>query len=487
MSPFTIELSKGVKLQEKEGRFSLVSKTPIRFMFLNKSLYEIVQAVTSGLSLDEMMGENVSSKKRKQIVSAIFTLITKGYLNLRLNPEYRINKSEAPRVSVIIPVKNRPEDIKDCLTSLLNLNYPKEKLEIIVVDDGSTDETVEVVQSFDVKVVSNKNSRGPAYSRNLGEKSANGEILAFLDSDCTVHPDWLQEIIPFFRLTGLGAIGGFVASYFRESLIDRYEEAFSSLNMGKRIIFDADSASNFYVPSCNLFVKRDVFEEIGGFKPGMHLGEDVDLCWRIRGKGHALLYLPFGAVQHKHRNVLRKMLKRRFEYGTSEADLYFNHRDKKKLFPIPLYAGLSAASIVLSILFQAPGLLLLNIFFVLGDCLKKKNSIKNLKMALPFTLILCSSLRSIASFYYYTSFHLIRYYLVFMVLAGFILPSIWLLGIGALLISSIVDFSLKKPNMNYLSFLVIYIFEHVAYQWGVMAGCLNQRFFRCYIPKLSIK
>jgi len=486
MSPFTIELAKGVELQEKEGRFSLVSQTPIRFMFLNKSLYEIVQAVISGLSLEEM-GENKSPEKRTQMVNAVFTLITKGYLNLKLNPEYKIEKSGAPFVSVIIPVRNRPEDMKDCLTSLLNLNYPKEKLEIIVVDDGSTDETVNVVKLFGVRVVLNEESKGPAFSRNLGEKSAQGEILAFLDSDCTVHPDWLQEIIPFLKLTGIGAVGGFVASFFRESLIDRYEEAFSSLNLGRRIIFDADSSSNFYVPSCNLFVKRDVFREIGGFKPGMHLGEDVDLSWRIRGKGYALLYLPFGEVEHKHRNILGKMLKRRFEYGTSEADLYLNHPEKNKLFPVPLYAGLSAASVALGILLAIPYLIMLNIFFILGDFRKKKNAIKGLKMDMPFSRILFSSFRSIGSFYYYFSFHLIRYYLSLMMLAGFIFPSIWFICTGALLVSSLVDFGLKKPRMNYLTFLVIYLLEHGVYQWGVIAGCWKQRFFKCYIPKLSVK
>lgn len=486
MSPFTFYLAKGVKLQQQAGKFYLVSETPIRFLLLNKNLYQVVNAVTSGTSLEEVW-ESSSWEKKRQITNAIFTLVTKGYLTLKLNADFQMKKDETPFVSVIIPVRNRPEDMADCLKSLLNLAYPKDKLEIIVVDDGSTDDTVTVVKSFGVTVVSNEESKGQAFSRNMGEANANGEILAFLDSDCTVHPDWLKEITQFFSLPGLGGVGGFVASYFRESLIDRYEEAFSSLNMGQHIIFDSNSVSNFYLPSCNFFVRREVFQEIGGFKPGMHLGEDVDLSWRIREKGHALLYLPFGVVSHKHRNILGKMLKRRFEYGTSESDLYLHHPEKKKLFPVPLYAGLSAASVLLGVLLKAPLLLMLTIFFLLGDFIKKNKRITSLKIVFPLPKILFSSLRSIGSFYYYLSFHLIRYYLIFMTVLGFVFPPLWVVGISALFISSIVDYCLKKPRMGYLPFLVIYICEHGAYQWGVIIGCIKHRFFKCYFPKLSLK
>ncbi|MEL7563610.1 MAG: mycofactocin biosynthesis glycosyltransferase MftF [Dehalobacterium sp.] len=486
MSPLTFQLAEGVKFKEEKGRFYLLSETPIRFLLLNKNLYEVVKAVTSGTSIEKVW-ENKSDEKKKQIVTTIFNLVTKGYLTLKLHSAFKMPEDKVPFVSVIIPVRNRPEDVRDCLTSLLNLNYPKDNFEIIVVDDGSSDDTVNVVKSYHVKLICNAESKGPAFCRNIGETIANGEILAFLDSDCTVHPDWLKEIIPFFCLPGLGAVGGFVASFFSKSLIDRYEEACSSLNMGKRIIYDSNSASNFYVPSCNLFVRRNVFQVTGGFKQGMHLGEDVDLSWRIRNTGNALIYLPFGLVNHKHRNILKKMLKRRFEYGTSEADLYLHHQEKKKIFPVPLFAGLSAASVILAILLKIPLLFLMTIFFVIGDIHKKIKVTAGIKMFIPFSKIIVSSLRSIGSFYYYLSFHLIRYYLIFMVLWGFVFPPFWLICISALFIASVVDYCLKKPKMSYLPFLVFYILEHGFYQWGVIFGCVKQRYFKCYFPKLAVK
>lgn len=134
---------------------------------------------------------------------------------------------------------NRPEDIAACLHSLTQVDYPAEKLEIIVVDDGSTDQTADAAREYGVKVISQARSLGAAASRNRGAEIAGGEFLAFLDSDCLVSSSWLREIIPWFTLPGIGAVGGFVAGYYQKTGLDRYEAAFSSLNMGRRIIYHA--------------------------------------------------------------------------------------------------------------------------------------------------------------------------------------------------------------------------------------------------------
>jgi GT2 family glycosyltransferase len=99
-----------------------------------------------------------------------------------------------------------------------------------------------------------------------------------------------------------------------------------------------------------MLVKKNVFLETDGFLKGMNIGEDVDFCWRIRDSGSDLLYVPFGIVKHKHRNRVVNMFKRRDEYGTSEAVLYDLHRDKRKRFPVPLYAGLSFLVLILTVL-----------------------------------------------------------------------------------------------------------------------------------------
>ena len=218
-------------------------------------------------------------------------------------------------VSVIIPVKDQPDEVFKCLQSLKRTHYPQDKLEILVIDDGSETIIAQVAESREVRVIRQEESKGPAACRNLGAANTRGKILAFLDADCVAGEDWLKEIIPFFRADAVGAVGGYIDGYYPKSLLDRYEAVSSSLNMGKRLQLEGDSDATLYVPTANMVVTREAFLKTGGFKESLRIGEDVDFCWRLRKKGYNLLYVPFGSVAHKHRGQLLPMLKRRDEYG----------------------------------------------------------------------------------------------------------------------------------------------------------------------------
>ncbi len=116
---------------------------------------------------------------------------------------------------MIIPVRNRPREIEDCLFSLGKLDYPESKIEIIVVDDASTDHTPQVASEFPVRLISLRDNRQAPYCRNLAAKNAIGEILAFIDSDCLADPFWLKELISAFKDARVAAVGGRVASWFQ--------------------------------------------------------------------------------------------------------------------------------------------------------------------------------------------------------------------------------------------------------------------------------
>ncbi len=134
-------------------------------------------------------------------------------------------------------------------------------------------------------------------------------------------------------------MGGRTVGYYTDSRLDRYEEVSSPLDMGKDLVVESRGHSTFYVPTCNLLVRRSVYEELGGLREDLSVGEDVDFCWRLRAGGACLVYVPGGLVRHKHRDRLSAMLRRRADYGTSEATLYSLHRDKRKRFPWPWSAG----------------------------------------------------------------------------------------------------------------------------------------------------
>ncbi|MDP2755948.1 MAG: mycofactocin biosynthesis glycosyltransferase MftF, partial [Nitrospirota bacterium] len=373
--------------------------------------------------------------------------------------------------------------IAECLESIFSQDYPKHKIELIVIDDGSKDGTGNLVSMFPCKLLSHQKSRGQSYCRNLGARKANGEILAFLDSDCVAGTTWLKEIVTYFQWDSVGAVGGYVDSYFTTSPLDRYEETYSPLNMGKRFLCDTDEGSTFYVPTCNLLVQREAFLRTGGFQEQMDLGEDVDFCWRMRAKGYDTLYVPVGAVKHKHRNELGKMLKRRRDYGTSEATLYTLHPEKKKTFQIPLLATVSFFSLCAAIL-----LLSMLPLFVAGACFlfevwMKVSKLARMSLCIPLRRICFSVARIFVSCSDFASFHVVRYYLVALFLLGFAAYHVWLLSLFVLLVASMVDYHLKKPQLNFLQFLFYYVLDHMAYQMGVIAGCIHKRTLGSYVPR----
>ena len=466
----------GIELLEKGGKSFVISQTPLKILKVNHTLMNILESLRLPATIEELMKEYhwLDEGKLRQVLD---DLAEKGYLerNEVLGVFY-------PSVSVIIPVKNRSEDIRNCLRSLLSLDYPADSLEVIVIDDGSTDDTRKVIDSFPVRSVYLNQTLGASACRNRGVKEARGELIAFIDSDCLVDPNWLKELVPYFHHEQIGIVGGYVDSAHTKSLVDRYESVNSPLNMGPRPLRGMSDSSTLYVPTCNLIVRKKAFVEVGGFAEELKVGEDVDLCWRLRKYGCWLLYLPQGKVMHRHRSPLSRMLKRRYDYGTSEAILFSRHRDKKKdlafALPYVVFYGLVSLSIILlSWLPLALGLGILGI-----DIVRKIMRLRRMGLGLSWNRIAGKVGRAYFSCSYYLSFHLIRYYLLLLVCLGFLFHGVWIWIGGALLLSAGLDYYLKRPRMGFASFLTLYTLEHLAYQIGVFAGCLKLKYFRSYIP-----
>ncbi len=479
MNDFIFGPAPNTSLERNSQGFFLVSRAPIRTIHLNQSLYNILQEVWDGCSVSDLAARHPEIKKA-QLLRILLSLTYRGYFELKQSADLQ----EFPLVSIVIPVRNPSRDLIECLESLIRLDYPQDRLEIIVVEDGNSDIGLDL-SAFPVKRLSLAESQGPGTARNIGARQATGEILAFLDADCIADKNWLRDILPFFTIEGIGAVGGFVDGYYRRSLLDRYEEVSSSLNLGSRLLLEGDTESTLYVPTCNMLIKRQVFLSSGGFNDGWRLGEDVDLCWKMRKWGYSLLYLPAGRVAHKHRNRLGQMLRRRSDYGSSEAALYRTHPEKKKRFLIPLWAGLSFLSVALAIVLHHPYPLLLLIPLLAFDLIQKSQALNRFRIHFPFGRVALSTLRSHFSFYYFTSFHLVRYYLVLLLAVGFAFHPIWYICAFMVLLISAVDYAVKKPRLWYPVYLFYYLAEHLAYQVGVFRGCLKLRYFGSYIPAFT--
>ncbi len=480
MKSFGFSLAVNTSLKEDTDGYLLISSLPVRILRLNHSLYRLLKHIRDGGELSEFVNQS-AGLNMPDILRILLSLAAKGYLKLERIAEIK----SYPLVSIIIPVRDQPGDLGECLHSLSEIDYPKDRLEIIVVDDGSKKDVSEIIVSENIKFIRQEESLGPATCRNIGAEYAGGDILAFLDADCMAGENWLGELVPFFRVDGVGAVGGYLDGYYRAGFLDRYEAVSSSLNMGKKLLIEGTSASSFYVPTANLLVTREAFQAAGGFRAGMRLGEDVDFCWRLRDLGNTLMYVPSGNVAHKHRHQLFRMLKRRGEYGTSEAVLYRAHRDKRKAMQISVLGGLSFLALSIAVLILNPyPLCLLPVLFGL-DLWCRSTKTKRLKMELSFNQAISSTFRSYMSFFYFAFFHLVRYYLILFIGFGFLWYPLWIFGGLAVIYASIVDYYVKRPGLFYPVFLFFYLLEHLAYQVGVFWGCLKRGYFGSYI--LSFK
>jgi len=212
------------------------------------------------------------------------------------------------KVSVIIPAYNASSLIEECLTALQNQTYPLEDYEIIVVNDGSTDDTGDIAQSAGVKVVHQEN-QGPAMARNCGVTHAVGEIIVFTDSDCIASENFLTEMIrPFSDPAVVGVKGAYRTKQ------TRLWARFAQVEFMERYVKLSRSESIDFVDSYAAAFRKRVFQKVGGFDPHFPVAnnEDVDLSYKIAGMGHPMVFNPDAIVYHTHPDSMKTYLKLKF-------------------------------------------------------------------------------------------------------------------------------------------------------------------------------
>lgn len=480
MIPIIYKLRDDVRFEHKRDSALIISEAPLNVVRVSPRAAGILQLCNGERTLRQISDEIGIQQEDK-----VFRIC--DYFNRKAFLETAPLKTRNyfPSVTVVIPSKDRREALRECLQSVFSQDYPSSKIEIIVFDDGSRDGTSNLAELHACRVFANQESRGQSYCRNLATREAKGEILAFLDSDCVAGRTWLKDLVQFFQWEKIGAVGGYVDGYSARSGLDRYDRIFSSLNLGRYIQLGKNDGSGFYIPTCNMLIRKDVFLETGGLQETLNLGEDVDLCWRMRKKDHYALYVPSGEVKHKHRNRLGSMLRRRFDYGTSEATLYKLHPEKRKILQARLLPTVAFAGLCLS-------LALLNSLFLLApaacflfEAVEKIFRLRIKGVCIAAWRVFYSVLRVYISFLYFLAFHCVRYYLAFLFLLGFALHTLWFVGFFLLIFAALVDYSVRRPELAPLLFLFYYTLDHISYQIGVLIGCIRRGSFRAYRIRLA--
>ncbi len=234
-----------------------------------------------------------------------------------------------PSATVVVPAYNSQETIAVCIESLLNLQYPREKLEIIIVDNGSSDDTAAIASRYPVGVLSEE-QRGAAAARNCGIREARGEYVAFTDSDCQVAPDWLTRLVRAAIENKSDAVGGRIVSAVSNP-IARFTE-------DQRVMNQEDAIRRLKTPlpfilTANALFKKKVLDDVNGFDVAFDqaAAEDTDLCWRLHAHGCVFAYAHHAIVYHHHRLTTVGLYFQFFKYGKGEVQLVVKHRSRLSL------------------------------------------------------------------------------------------------------------------------------------------------------------
>ena len=216
-------------------------------------------------------------------------------------------------VSVIIPVYNGRQTLPACLEALQRQTHPP--TEVIVVDDGSTDDTAAIAAQFGVMVLAQAKA-GPAAARNRGAQAATGDILLFTDADCVPATDWVERMLaPFANPTVVGAKGEYhtrqrelVARFVQQEYQDRYDR------MAARSQID-------FVDTYSAAYRRYVFLAAGGFDRTFPTAsvEDQEFSFRLAEQGYRLVYVPGAVVYHRHDRTVGDYVRRKYRIGFWKA------------------------------------------------------------------------------------------------------------------------------------------------------------------------
>lgn len=377
-------------------------------------------------------------------------------------------------VTVVVPVHDRPEALDRCLESV-GADMPT-----VVVDDGSDRPAAitEVCRRHGAHLVSRATNGGPGVARNDALPLVDSPLVAFLDSDCTVDTGWLDGLVPLFDDPELAAVAPRVRPAPRPgaTVLARFLEGRSPLDMGDEASEVGPNRKVRYVPTAALVVRRAAVEQLGrGFDPGLRVGEDVDLVWRLIDAGWAVRYEPSVVVTHREPPTWAELLGRRFRYGTSAGPLAARHPGR--LAPVELrpwptataLAFLCGHPLVAALSASAAGM-------VLGRRLRTHG--------VPLTTCLRWSF-SAAGWTVVGVGHAAT------VVAGPVLVAA-LSGrrrraaAAVLFLPPLVEWVRRRPSLDPLRWSVAAVVDDMAYGFGVWTGCLESGTSGPLVPSLQL-
>jgi len=231
-----------------------------------------------------------------------------------------------PFITVIVSVYNGAKHIEGLLKSLLILDYPHGQHEIIIVNNNSTDNTVSVVEQYQIKFngrlkIIHENKKGSSHARNRGLVEAKGEIISFTDDDCVVDQQWMKEIATTFNENNADAVQGKIVlctkipenTFVSKQFI---KDRFAHVDYGPDV-FKMDKEN---LVGANMHFRRDVFDRYGNFNPNFQMNDDTELSHRVKMGGGQRFYNPKLIIYHYYatdRITEKRLLRQTYYFGMS--------------------------------------------------------------------------------------------------------------------------------------------------------------------------
>ena len=219
-----------------------------------------------------------------------------------------------PNFSVIVCTRNGSATLRACLEALSRQTHSR--YEVLVIDDGSTDATADIVRSFDFVRYQRQEPAGLSAARNLGMTLAQYEILAYTDDDCIPDEDWLHQLALAFDDEKTAAAGGPNLPPAPRTMTEAAVAA--APGAPAQVLLNDFEAE--HLPGCNLAIRKSALQAVGGFLLEFTTaGDDVDVCWRLHANGGRLCFVPAAFVWHHRRATMLAYLRQQVGYGRAEA------------------------------------------------------------------------------------------------------------------------------------------------------------------------
>ena len=261
------------------------------------------------------------------------------------------SSEENPFISIVIPTRRDERTLNNCLFALLSQDYPKDRYEIILVSKNNLNLNIGATAEDKIKIICGVDY---ANSRNVGVSRAKGEIIAFLDDDCRAEKEWISGAVPYFKDEKVALIGGpavppknkefryrmggyLMASYFATG--------FGSCRYGAAP--DVYEAEEYSLLTANNFLRKDIFEKVGGFDTSQVPSEENDLYFRIKKTGYKLLYVPEVSVWHTAKPIFMPLAGKIFFYATGRGLLMARKPETIRfLYLIPPFFALTLFGLI---------------------------------------------------------------------------------------------------------------------------------------------